>query len=192
VHIFPLPYMPHPRGHEPDLSRPLRNEPVRRDEVRIYRRLGERRVTMPPDTYRIEDRGKYRRQYLVGDPVLWQPLMDELASQYAEEHEYWRRRGLTARTEPLPLPKLEIRLWSAVEYTCEQCGAQFLDGELAGNMIRLCSDKCERERTAARQRQWRETTSQPRPAARRGPRWPHLRALWCGDRGDTINPALLL
>jgi hypothetical protein len=60
----------------------LRSEPVRREEVRVYRRLigdgnSPRLVTMPLGTYRLEERGKDRGQFFVGDPALWQPLMDE-------------------------------------------------------------------------------------------------------------------
>ena len=42
------------------------------------------------------------------------------------------------------------------EYTCEQCGARFLAYKLADNTVRLCSDKCERGRTAAQRRAWRD------------------------------------
>jgi hypothetical protein len=112
----------------------LRRKPVRRDEIRVYRRVdGDGKpqwlVTMPPGTYRLEERSKY----FVGDPALWQPLTDELAAQYA------------------PL-KLEIFISNAFEYHCEHCGARFLAHRLAGNMVRLCSDKCERERHNAGQR----------------------------------------
>jgi hypothetical protein len=41
--------------YRPDPERPLRNEPVRRDEVRIY----DGRVTMPLGTYRVEERGRF-------------------------------------------------------------------------------------------------------------------------------------
>jgi hypothetical protein len=42
---------------------------------------------MPPGTYRLEERGKYRSQYFVGDPALWQPLMDVLVAQNVAQHE---------------------------------------------------------------------------------------------------------
>jgi predicted nucleic acid-binding Zn ribbon protein len=160
--FFPLPYMPRCRGDEPDPTRPLRSEPVRREEVRVYRRLigdgnPQRLVTMPRGTYRLEERGKCRSQYFVGDPALWQPLMDELAAQYAAQHEYWRQRGLAGPQQRLP--SLEMSFLMGFEYSCEQCGARFLAYQLADNMVRLCSDKCERERTAAQQRAWREANA---------------------------------
>lgn len=162
MRFSPLPYMPRSRGNEPDPTRPLRSEPVRRDEVRIYRRLiGDGNpqwlVTMPPGTYRLEERGKSRSQYFVGDRALWQPLMDELAAQYAARHEYWRQRGFPGPQQRLP--GLEISLLMGFEYTCEQCGARFLAYKLVDNMVRLCSDKCEGERTAAQQRAWREANA---------------------------------
>jgi hypothetical protein len=145
VQISPVPYTPRPRGVKPDLRRPLRREPVRRDEVRVYRRVnGDGKpqwlVTMPPGTYRLEEHGKYGIRYFVGDPAPWQPLMDELAAEYAQ-------------------PKLEIFISNGFDYHCEQCGARFLAHRLAGNMVRLCSDKCERARRNARLRQWRATTA---------------------------------
>jgi hypothetical protein len=108
----------------------LHREPVRRDEVRVYRRVnGDGKpqwlVMMPPGTYSLKERGKYGSRYFVGDPALWQPLMDELAAEYAQ-------------------PKLEIFISNGFDYHCEHCGARFLAHRLAGNMVRLCSDKCER------------------------------------------------
>jgi len=160
MRLSPLPYtIPRSRGDAPDPTRPLRREPVRREEVRVYRRMigdgiPQWRVTMPPGTYRLEERGKHRSQYIVGDPALWQPLMDELAAQYAAQHEYWRQRGFPGPQQRLP--SLEIAFLMGFEYTCEQCGTRFLAYKLADNMLRLCSDKCGRGRTAAQQRAWRE------------------------------------
>jgi hypothetical protein len=156
----PSPYILRPLGNKPDSNRPLRNEPVRRDEVRVYRKFNrggdpEWLVTMPPGTYRLEDRGKYSRCF-VGDQTLWQPLMDGLTAQYAAEHERWRRRGLAVLSQPRPLPSLEIVFLMGFEYECEHCGAGFLAYKLAINVVRLCSNKCERERAAAQQRAWRE------------------------------------
>jgi hypothetical protein len=45
------------------------------------------------------------------------------------------------------------------EYSREQCGSRFLAYKLADNMVRLCSNKCERGRTAAQQRAWREANT---------------------------------
>jgi predicted nucleic acid-binding Zn ribbon protein len=142
---FLSPYKPRPPGMKPDLRRTLRREPVRRDEVRICRRLdGDSKpqwlVTMPSGTYRLETRGKYHSRYFVGDPALWQPLLDQLAAQYS------------------PL-NLEIFISNGFDYHCEQCGARFLAHRLAGNMVRLCSDKCERVRRNAKLRQWRAMTT---------------------------------
>jgi hypothetical protein len=154
------PYILRPLGGKPDLNGPLRSEPVRRDEVRIYRKFNrggdpQWRVTMPLGTYRLEERGKYSRCF-VGDRALWQPLMDELAAQYGAEDEYWRRRGLAARSQPRALPSFGISFLMGFEYECEHCGARFLAYKLADNVVRLCSNKCERERTTAQQRAWRE------------------------------------
>jgi hypothetical protein len=140
----------------------LRREPVRRDEIRVYRRFdGDGKpqwlVTMPSGTYRLAERGKYHSRYFVGDPALWQPLMDELAAQYA-------------------LPKLEIFISNDFDYHCEQCGARFLAHRLAGNMVRLCSDKCERERRNAKQRQWRATPVPDHLRRHRRARAPQRRA----------------
>jgi hypothetical protein len=157
----------------------LRRKPVRRDEVRVYRRVnGDGKpqwlVTMPAGTYRIEERGQYRGQYFVGDPALWQPLMDELAAQYAAEHEYPHQKG-PAGPGPLPLPTLEIFISNGFKYHCEHCGVRFLAHRIAGNKVRLCSDKCGRERRNAKQRQRRATnpagssppaSPRPRPAKR--------------------------
>jgi hypothetical protein len=154
VPISPLPYRPRPLGDEPDPARPLRREPVRRDEVRIYLRLGEPRITMPVGTYRLEERGKYHTGYFVGDPALWQSLIEELATQHSPRDEDWQRMALPV-SGPARLPKPEIS-WG-LEYICEQCGARFLAHKLAGNMVRLCSDKCARERGVSQERQWRET-----------------------------------
>jgi hypothetical protein len=138
---------------KPDLRRTLRREPVRRDEVRVYRRVDgggkpQWLVTMPSGTYRLETRGKYHSRYFVGDPALWQPLLDRLAAQYS------------------PL-NVEIIISNGFDYHCEQCGARFLAHRLAGNMVRLCSDKCERERRNAKLRKWRGTTTPETRAGRR-------------------------
>jgi hypothetical protein len=133
------PYILRPLGHKPDLNRPLRSDPVRRNEVRVYRKFNrggdpQWLVTMPPGAYRLEERGNYDSQYFVGDRALWQPLMDELVAQYAAEHEYWGRRGLAARSQPRPLPSLEIPFLMGFEYECEHCGARFLAHKLAVNV----------------------------------------------------------
>jgi hypothetical protein len=54
------------------------------------------------------------------------------------------------------VPKPEISRWSAYEHICEQCSARFLDQRLAGDRIRLCSNKCARGRRNAQQRQRRK------------------------------------
>ena len=156
--------MSHPYISRPidALTRPLRREPVRRDEVRIYCRLGVLRITMPVGTYLLEERGEYRSQNFVGDPALWRPLMDELATQYAAHDESCRRFGLPVRS-PTALPKPEI-FWG-VEYACGQCGAQFVAHKFAGNRVPICSDRCARERRVAQQRQWHEAAPQYRQRA---------------------------
>ena len=133
------PYIPRPRGEKPDSRRRLRRKPVRRDEIRVYRKVDgvgkpQWLVTMPPGTYRLEELSKH----FVGDPALWKPLADELAAQYAPR-------------------KLEIFIFNAFEYHCEHCGLPFLAHRIAGNKVRLCSDKCGRERRNAKQRHLRAT-----------------------------------
>jgi hypothetical protein len=147
---------PRSAGVEPDPTRALRSEPVRRDEVRIYRWFKgdgypEPRITMPLGTYRSERRSG---EYFVGDWGLWQPLMDELKAEYAVRDAHWARLGLGSG-RPSPLPTLEISDESALEYVCEHCGIRFLDHRLPDN-IRLCSNKCERERFLNQQRKWRK------------------------------------
>jgi hypothetical protein len=132
-------------GDEPDLNRLLRREPVRRDEVRIYRPTftnARWRVTMPLGTYRV-DHGDF-----VAEPTLWQPLMDELA----------------AKNRPFPLLQISV----ACEYLCLQCGTRFLAHELPGTMARICSDKCGEERRIKLQQALIAKRGQQRAEARAG------------------------
>jgi hypothetical protein len=128
----------------PDPTRPLRNEPVRRDEVRIYAASGypRWRMTMPIGTFRRVERDEfsasmkktYTWKYLVGDPALWEAL---LAAE---------KRSV----------KPEIPEFDGFEYHCQQCDRRFLSGRLHGNQVPLCSNRCERDRQNAWRRRWRE------------------------------------
>jgi hypothetical protein len=80
-----VPYVPH-------FSPLPRLTAVRREEVFI-RRFFEL-VTMPADTYRRIETATGSK--LVGDPGLWQPLLDELAAQidsYGPGHPCFRYRN---------------------------------------------------------------------------------------------------
>ncbi len=164
-----------PTGFAPDVTRPLRAEPVRRDEVLIKPWSWEL-ATMPTGTFRVELRHHastitghaWTWHWLVGDPDLWRPLLDRLAVEMAAEralHEQWRRAspalwGAAPKEKPLPKPEF---LHSATadalrEYDCEHCGARHLRHALKGPRVCVCSNRCERERHKARQRQRRKDT----------------------------------
>jgi hypothetical protein len=76
-----------------------------------------------------------------------------LLAELKVEHDEWSARGFGGNS-PFRPPTLEIRAFEANEYVCVHCGIPFLDHYLPGNMIRLCSNRCERERRATQQRQW--------------------------------------
>ena len=205
---FKSPYIPRPDGVRPDPTRPLRSEPVRRDEVRIYREVqgdGQPKlwVTMPVGTFRREERGDRYNPHFVGDPALWQPLLDQLATQY--EAEYAARlqqydelvaREPSARMFGSPrrdiVPKPEIHAGRGYEYFCEHCGRQFLSPRLPGNRVRLCSDKCQLDRRDAMQRRWRKANPAHHQAinALRAKRRAEARAgRTCGHCGRPIEAA---
>ena len=123
-------------------------------------------MTMPIGTYRIS-----RRRWnieAIGEPALWQPLIDELAAEadrILKQHNAWREEALAAGYRvpkgllQQALEPLDPRLDGDVrEYICTQCGEPYLGLEyhrakrLAG---RLCSRECERKRALGQQREWR-------------------------------------
>jgi hypothetical protein len=89
-------------------------------------------------------------QLLVGDPALWQPLLDELAAEITQRQQA-RQQTLREHPDfapfmaPLPnLPKPEFYPAAAGEYVCEHCGDRFLGLHLRGNeRVRVCSNRCE-------------------------------------------------
>ena len=149
----------------------LRSQPVHRDEVRIYLSRDpqlECWTTMPLGTYRTEKRG-YSESF-IADPTLWQPLMDELEATRKARHahlvqhfatieangtdeEKWAARWAAGFMLTDPLPQLEI---SGYLYQCDECGIKFADRPWPRRQLHLCSNKCERTRSAAYQRQWRK------------------------------------
>ena len=146
MHLFR--YRTRPEGFAPDPMRPLRSEPVHRNEVRIVQiydasRYPRWRMTMPIGTFRLIKRDEistymkqtFTRCYLVGEPALWEPLLVAL-----------EKRSI----------KPEIEVSNGFEYVCEQCDRRFLSYRLAGNRVRLCSNRCELDRRNTRQRRWRE------------------------------------
>jgi hypothetical protein len=167
--ISPLPYM---FSFEPDLTRPLRADPVRREEVLIDR---WELATMPLGTFRLEERShasittpgtSWTDLWLVGDPVLWQPVLDEVAAEMTrqcQEIERWRRENpdLWGPPRVRSLPKPEFRHRSMREYRCDHCGCRHLGLERHPRNVRrvrvwVCSNRCERDRRSAQQRQWRK------------------------------------
>jgi len=159
---------------------PLRSEPVWRDEVRIYPvwRNGERRwrMTMPIGTFSLVEREKYSpdlkqtftHRYFVADADLWQPL-------------------LTAEKR-FPLP--ELWGFDAREYACRECGTRFLDHSFRSNQVRLCSNRCERDRHNAQQRRWRIWAGRETDNAARTQRRAEARAgRTCAHCGTPIEAA---
>jgi hypothetical protein len=125
-------------GFDPLFDRPLRGEPVRRDEVSIS---GRRLETMPIATWRFEERQgqprglSYTARLLVGDAELWHALLDEIG----------------IRVTP------EFSVWEAREYVCEYCGVRYLGLKRGGDhRVRVCSNECARRRRNAKQRLWRQ------------------------------------
>jgi hypothetical protein len=164
---------------EPD--RPLRAAPVRREEVMLDRWGGKWNLaTMPSGTFRLEERShasntrpgtSWTDLWLVGVPALWQPLFDELAAEMTgvrQEYETMRHEnpelaalwGGPPRDQSLPKP--EFRYDSMLEYVCDHCGCRYLGLERPGNnrprqvRVRVCSNRCARDRRNAQQRQWRK------------------------------------
>jgi hypothetical protein len=115
-------------------------------------------MTMPVGTFSLVERDEYstvmkqtfRSLYLVGDPTLWQPLLDALAAKKssAPKPEIW------VGTAGFPI-------FGVFEYLCERCGSRFLSSRLSGNRVRLCSDRCELDRRNEAQRQWRRYNPLP-------------------------------
>jgi hypothetical protein len=127
-------------GDKPDPPRPLRSEPVRRDEVRlVYKgRLDEthycHHLTMPLGTYMVEARNG--DEYYVGDPPLWRAVLDQLAAEFDAQYQAVLVRHADMLQNPLVmaairqmrpqrkyLPKPEIVVGiDAREFRCEHCG----------------------------------------------------------------------
>lgn len=153
------------------LDRPLRHEPVRREEVRIVRRYStvDRKLvdelTMPLGTFclKIPEGEKYG--YYVGAPHLWKSLLQQLASEYEVLHgaALAKRESLVSvfvtdqpelataiknkPPQPPCVPRPEIFSPLAFEYECELCGRCFLSHRIYGNGVHLCSNRCESERS---------------------------------------------
>ncbi len=154
---------------------------MRRDEVLLI--WGWQLQTMPIGTYRCEDRPwltltfkdgneQLTHEYAVGDPALWQPLLDELAAEIEATRQRCEQR---LRDEPRlkgwdeanwvqdimrpvqKLPKLEFRADGdrAQEYVCEVCGVRYIGVKLRANAARVCSNRCSRARSDAMKRQYR-------------------------------------
>jgi hypothetical protein len=168
----PLPYKQ--KGVDPDPGRPLRSEPVRREEVLITE-CDWRLLTMPIGTFRLEERPTTWGigHQLVGDAALWQSLLDELAVALAAEIESRRRsreellrqdpsfaRFMSNRPPPVcPKPEFYVGSgnWRPREYVCEHCARRYLGGALRGNhRVCVCSNRCAHARRNAQQRRWRD------------------------------------
>lgn len=169
-------------GFDPDPNQPLRSEPVRRDEALISDRDWHL-MTMPTATFRLEERERestafpgrtFTDRLFVGDSTLWQPLLDALALQLAEEIAQRRRwhaeilrenpqlAALLGPPRQLVLPKPEFPTWRMREYLCEVCGCRYLGHKLShGKRICVCSNRCERKRRNSRQRWLREFYGPP-------------------------------
>ncbi len=113
-------------------------------------------------------------EYVIGDPALWQPLLDELAAEIdklalgIEEERQRREQAVRALPQiarsmgPLPglpkLPELEFRADGdrVQEYVCEVCGVRYIGGvKLRANEARVCSNRCWHARSDAMKRQYR-------------------------------------
>jgi endogenous inhibitor of DNA gyrase (YacG/DUF329 family) len=131
-----VPYVPH-------FSPLPRLTAVRREEVFI-RRFFEL-VTMPADTYRRIETATGSK--LVGDPGLWQPLLDALAAQIDP---YGPGRPW------LQVPKPEFWPSQAIEAVCSQCGIRYLGLHRMQRYFPVCSNNCaqllENEKQRARRR----------------------------------------
>jgi hypothetical protein len=163
-------------GLDPDPHRPLRKEPVRRNEVRFE--LGfERRWlgglqphyelwTMPLGTFSREVRqqvGWHAVNWFVGDPSLWRSLWDEVAADLVADYAgplrfIYREHPVSACAVEGWLPRLpELREADVRQYICQHCGRDYVGVQLLGNQrICVCSNYCERKQRNVQQRQWRE------------------------------------
>jgi hypothetical protein len=164
-------------GFDPD--RPLRSEPVRREEVRFefeYQGQGRDRArvyvlwTMPLGTFRREERTgtysysgrSYVDSWLVADADLWQPVLDEvaleLAADFAQFLRYYEENpALWSEPGERKLQSLEFRENDVREYTCDHCGCGYVGPKLRGNQrICVCSNRCAQDRDKALRRKWHE------------------------------------
>jgi ferredoxin len=139
-------------------DRPLRTEPVRRDELLINPLYACPIRTMPLGTWRRVERleaidtppenATVALPYAVADPALWRPVLDELAAAADEMrqsieaivHERPALAAVVHMPEPEPLPEFFLGE-KVLEYRCEECGAWTL-GIIWRRRLRLCSDRC--------------------------------------------------
>jgi hypothetical protein len=168
-----IPYHMMPTG----VHQSLRSEPVRRDEVRFEVRfelgwLGGWQPryelwTMPLGTFRSEVRqraGWPAVSWLVGDPGLWRSLWHEVAVNLVADYAgplrfvYQAHPVDHARIERWLPPAPELPEVAARQYICQHCGRGYVGIQpgQGGHRICVCSNRCERERRIAQQRQWRE------------------------------------
>jgi hypothetical protein len=164
---LPIPYG-NPSGSLPK-NRRLRRGPVQRDEVSIAlsRNLDHWFLTtMPVGTYRRVKKvrrfeGRTSTHEFVGEPALWQSLIDELKakSEADFEREEVTMRALFFPAEYYGPPRPVFLEPEAREYVCEHCGKSYLGRNWPEKRLRLCSSRCEREHAAAVQRRWREANA---------------------------------
>jgi hypothetical protein len=200
-----LRYRTRPEGLDPGpMLHPLRSEPVQRDEVRFeftYHQGRDRaRVyvlgTMPLGTFRREERPqRWPSRWLVADADLWQPVLDEVALElaadfaqfvrwYEEQPTLWSKPRQT-RLEPLELSENNSRI-----YACEHCGRGYVGVKLRGNQrVCICSNRCERARHNAVQRQWRQHFGQSANSMRTTRRAAARAGLVCEHCGQSFEAA---
>src|SRR5215469_13031146 len=184
--FFPLSYrMTEQFGpFDPDPTRPLRSEPVRREEVLIeVKQRGWpaekwHLLTMPIATWQLvaeEVRSvlfgrevNYVSRHLVGAPALWQSLLAEPQARWSVGMDYSDYyKALNPREAgPVPefLPSSRPGLFGpgiAAEYVCIWCGVRYLARESDGRRSRLCSNRCQELRHSALTKASRER--RPRP-----------------------------
>ena len=119
-----------------DLTRPLRSDPVRRQEVFVHPRRW-RLLTMPLGTYTREEHADRASPVLVGDLALWAAVLNEMAAEHAaatavrrQAYEQalsngWRPAPWMTQSLPFEAQPLFDAPWVR-EYVCEVCGVGFL------------------------------------------------------------------
>jgi hypothetical protein len=153
-------------------GRPLRSEPVRRDEVRFEVRFERQWLggwqpryelwTMPLGTFRNEVRqrvGWPAVAWFVGDPSLWRSLWDEVAANLVADYAgtlgdvYQAHPDFAARLEGWLSPAPELRVADVRQYICDYCGRGYVGIEL-----RACPEITE---SAFERVKYRFTTEHP-------------------------------